>query len=289
LIKKLDGNRIELTQTGLIKRILEAMGFEGANPKATPAETEALPADKLGIVLEPSFNYVSVIGMLQDLQGYIRLDISFAVSQFSRYIHCHTNMHIMALKRIGRYLLKTLEKGIILKPTSDLTIDWYVDADFAGLCNQEDHNDDNCVKSRTGYVLCISSCPVLWITWLQDGIALSTMESEYVALSMAMRDLLPFKILVQSIFTGGVGLKKNQEYNILCIVFEDNAGALALANLELPRTTPRFKHYAVKYHWFRACLRPENIRVLKVESERQMADIFTKGLPKSTVENIREL
>ena len=62
----------------------------------------------------------------------------------------------MALKRIGRYLLKTVEKGIILKPTSDLTIDCYVDADFAGLWNQEDHNDDNCVKSRTGYVYALA-------------------------------------------------------------------------------------------------------------------------------------
>jgi len=48
LIKKLDEGRIELTQTGLIKRILEAMGIEGANPKSTPAETEALPSDKTG-------------------------------------------------------------------------------------------------------------------------------------------------------------------------------------------------------------------------------------------------
>jgi len=76
----------------------------------------------------------------------------------------------------------------------ELTVDCYVDADFAGLWNSEDHNDENCVKSRTGYVLCISKCPVLWITWLQDGITLSTMKAEYVALSMAMRDLLPFEI-----------------------------------------------------------------------------------------------
>ena len=113
-------------------------------------------------------------------------------------------MHITALKRIGRYLLKTSEKGIILKPSSKLTVDCYVDADFAGLWNREDHNDENCVKSRTGYVLCISKCPVLWITRLQDGITLSTMEAEYVALSMAMRDLLPFKRLVQTIFESKV-------------------------------------------------------------------------------------
>jgi len=69
-------------------------------------------------------------------------------------------------------------------------------------------------------------------------------------------------------------------------VFEDNAGALALEKLELPRMTPRSKHYAVKYHWFWSCLKPENIQVLKVESKQQLADIFTKGLAKSNFEYI---
>jgi len=53
--------------------------------------------------------------------------------------------------------------------------------------------------------------------------------------------------------------------------------------------TPRSKHFAVKYHWFRACLKPENIKILKVESKLKLADIFTNGLPKSTFENIRQL
>jgi len=89
-----------------------------------------------------------------------------------------------------------------LKPTSKLTIDCYVDADFVGLWNRENQNDRNCVKSRTGYVLGIDNCTVLWITRLQEGIILSTMEVEYVALSMAMQVQLPFKRLVQAIFTG---------------------------------------------------------------------------------------
>jgi len=62
-------------------------------------------------------------------------------------------MHITALKRIGKYLLKTSEKGIILKPSSKLTVDCYVDAHFARIWNREDHNDENCVKRRTGNVL----------------------------------------------------------------------------------------------------------------------------------------
>ena len=85
-----------MTQTGLIKRNLEAMGIEGSNPKSTPAETEALPSDKTGSLTEPPFNYASVIVMLQYLQGHTRPDISFAVIQCSRYIHHHTNMNITA-------------------------------------------------------------------------------------------------------------------------------------------------------------------------------------------------
>jgi len=54
------------------------------------------------------------------------------------------------------------------------------------------------------------------------------MEAEYVALSIAMHELLPFKWLIQSIFMG-VGIEKDQQFNIRCNLFEDNAGALALA------------------------------------------------------------
>jgi len=47
------------------------MEIERANPKSTPAETEALPFDKTGSLTEPPFNYASVIAMLQYLQGHM--------------------------------------------------------------------------------------------------------------------------------------------------------------------------------------------------------------------------
>jgi hypothetical protein len=46
-------------------------------------------------------------------------------------------------------------------------------------------------------VICIAKkCPILWISKLQTETALSTMHAEYVALSMAMRDLIPIKRIV---------------------------------------------------------------------------------------------
>jgi hypothetical protein len=108
-------------------------------------------------------------------------------------------MHVTAFKSIGRYLLKASGKCIILSPSSEIAIDCYVDADFTGLWNWEDHDDEKFVKSRTGYVYlhrCFGNFKVLWITCLQGGIAMRKIKTEYIALSMSIRDLLPFKRLV---------------------------------------------------------------------------------------------
>ncbi len=61
-------------------------------------------------------------------------------------------------------------------------------------------------------------------------------------------------------------------------IHEDNAGALILGKLEPRRMTPRSKHYAVKYHWFREHLSPRNIELVKIPTAYQLGDIFTKGL-----------
>ena len=76
------------------------------------------------------------------------------------------------------------------------------------------------------------------------------MEAEYVAMSTSMRDLLPMMDIVHEVFTS-IGLKEIDEPSKISTVWEDNNGALTLANLETPRMTPRSKYYDIKYHWFR--------------------------------------
>ena len=68
----------------------------------------------------------------------------------------------------------------------------YVDADFAGGYCNETKDEPIAVYSRTGYVIFYLGCPVLWVSKLQAEISLSTVEAEYVVLSTAMRDLIPF-------------------------------------------------------------------------------------------------
>ena len=102
------------------------------------------------------------------------------------------------------------------------------------------------------------------------------MQAEYVAYS-AMRHLIPFKALMIEI-AECMGLEHEDLAIIRTKVWEDNTGALVLANLEPKRITSRSKHFAIKYHWFREQLKSKGIEVLKIELKQQIADILTKGL-----------
>ena len=127
-----------------------------------------------------------------------------------------------------------------------MTLDCYSDhADFAGLWNYEDDQDPVCVKSRTGYVLTLAGCPLIFGSKLQTKIALSTVESEFIALSTAICELIPLRRILQE-----VGRALNLELSKLSIVqstcFEDNTyGALGLALT--PRMTPRTKRSQISF------------------------------------------
>ena len=153
---------------------------------------------------------------------------------------------------IGKYLRNTKDKGLILKPTKNLDIEVHVDADFAGLWAQEDPMDPICVKSRTGFVISIAGCPVVWSSKLQQDIATSTMMSEYTALSMAMREVIPLRNTFQAVLDAVGQPECKSSFKVT--VWEDNMGCLKLAKMKPGQYTPRSKFYAIKYHWFRQVL-----------------------------------
>lgn len=227
--------------------------------------------------------------MLLYLAGHSRPDISFAVSQVARFIHGHKRSHEVAIERIGQYLLGTMDEGMILKPTKDeFSMDCYVDADFAGLWNVEDQSSPESVRSRAGYVICVCGCPIVWKSQLMVPIACSTMQAEYNALSMAMKDVLPLQELFRTVGES-VGIGKEHLTQFKTTVHEDNQGAMKLANLEPGHNTRRSKHYGVRTHWFRSHLKPNRTEVRYIKSEFQWADILTKGLVRDKFIAVRKL
>eukprot|EP00956_Cyclotella_meneghiniana_P042912 scaffold249352_cov26-Cyclotella_meneghiniana.AAC.1 len=103
------------------------------------------------------------------------------------------------------------------------------------------------------------------------------MEAEYVALSQSCKDLFPLLDQIREL-ASAVGLSVKDTSSMHIKIHEDNVGALTLGKLEPKRMTPRSKHYAIKYHWFREQIGPRNIELVKVASSEQLGDIFTKGL-----------
>jgi hypothetical protein len=202
-----------------------------------------LGSDLNGETFKEDWEYASVVGMLMFLANNTRPDISFATHQVARFTHNPKSSHGTAVKRIVRYLKGTPQQGIIMSPTNDFSINCYVDADFAGLYGYEDDQDPVSVRSRTGYVLFIANCPLLWVSKLQTEVAASTMESEYVALSQAMRDLIPMRRLTKKLCDEIFG-ENRYKATMYSSVFEDNQAALQLARA--PRMTPRTKHYGIK-------------------------------------------
>ena len=71
-----------------------------------------------------------------------------------------------------------------------------------------------------------------------------------------------------------------------CRVFEDNVGALELANT--PKLRPRTKHLAVQLHHFHQYILDKTITVEKVDTKYQRADIMTKALPWDAFEFLRK-
>jgi hypothetical protein len=173
-----------------------------------------------------------------------------------------------------------------MSPNSKLTVDCYVDADFAGLWGFENSQDPSSARSRTGFVIMLGDSPVLWASKIQTEIALPTMESEYIALSTALRSLLPLRLLFEAI-TQALHLPLDKNTTISTI-FEDNRAAQILATTNPPRLTPRSKHIAVKYHWFREHL-SDKITIKAIATENQKADIFTKALTRVQFEKARSL
>ena len=225
--------------------------------------------------------------MMMYLCNNSRPDIAFAVNQCAWYTHHPTEKHAHYLKHIGKYLKYTRNKGLILNPDRNaiLKIDCYADADCAGLWNAEHEQDPHCVRSRTGFIIMIANCPVIWRSKLQTEIALSTMESEYIALSQSCRELLPLQQLVGEV-AKACKASEGDTTTIMSTIYEDNEPCKKLATMELPRMTNRSKHIAVKYHWFRTRVGVD-WNVVSIASKDQLADCFTKSLPLTLHEEMR--
>eukprot|EP00980_Cylindrotheca_fusiformis_P016529 scaffold4949_cov134-Cylindrotheca_fusiformis.AAC.8 len=103
-----------------------------------------------------------------------------------------------------------------------------------------------------------------------------------------MRELIWIRRLVVEI-TEGLGVEYDKVSKVKSKVFEDNQGTIALA--KKPNMTSRTRHIHTKYHHFKEHLGVEDgdgIEIEYIETENQVADIFTKGVGNTLYKPLRD-
>ena len=288
-VKHKENGEITLTQPQLISSILNDLNLNKNNvhTRATPSlSTILLHKDASGRSMSNEFNYRSVIGKLNFLEKSTRPDIAYAVHQCARFSADPKQSHADAVKRIGRYLKGTPNVGITLRPDTQQSFQCWVDADFSGNWRPEGaQHDPMTAKSRSGWIIRYAGCPITWSSKLQTLTALSTTEAEYVALSMAMREQLPLIQLLKEVVEHKIDATLLPT-TIHCKAFEDNSGALEMA--KVPKMRPRTKHLNNVYHHFRESVHNNEVTLIAVRSDEQLADILTKPLPDTLFQRFRD-
>jgi hypothetical protein len=114
---------------------------------------------------------------------------------------------------------------------------------------------------------------------------MSTTEAEYIALSQALRDVLPIMFLIKEIKERGFRVIAAM-HHVFCKAFEDNSGALELARL--PKLRPRTKHTNTCYHPLRERVRHGLIKIYPISTKNQIADVLTKAIPQNDLQRHRK-
>jgi transposase InsO family protein len=212
------------------------------------------------------------IGSLMYLMVSTRPDICFAVGKLSRYLDQPTIFHWNAVKKLIRYLKGTLNYGIVYRKSLIANfnkISGYSDSDYG--------SDTENRKSTSGFLTLYNDGIISWCSKKESSVALSTVEAEYVALSRASAELLWLKNLM-----GNLSIDLELPIKLYC----DNQGAIILS--KNPKNHSRAKHIDIKFHHVRDLIKKGIIEVIFTSTNKQVADILTKGVNISQLDMCRE-
>ena len=139
-------------------------------------------------------------------------------------------------------------------------ISCFVDADHAG--------DSVTRRSRTGILIFLNSAPIIWYSKRQNTVETSTFGSEFVAMRQAFEIIkaLKYKLRMFGVDILDGGTK----------VFSDNNAVVK--NCSYSESTLSKKHHSINYHYVRECVAAGVGLVYKVDTEENLADLFTKVL-----------
>ena len=199
-----------------------------------------------------------------------RPDLSHAVTKLASGITRWSINHDKLLYRLICYMSSTSDYGITASVFGgDLTLHLYTDADLGG---------DVCtMKSHSGIYLCAmcdkgTHFPISWTSRRQQCVSRSTTESEIVALSDGLfSDAIPVQTVLQLVLGHDVPL----------VLHEDNQACIHILNSGYSaRMKSMNRTHKLSIAALHESIQNLELKLEYTESEKQLADMFTKALAK---------
>src|ERR1044071_175395 len=252
-------------QSKYVKELLNKFSLQDCKSCSIPMTpiTQVEPDDQ-GKQVDQTM-YRCMIGSLFYLTAS-RPDIMFSTCVCARYQSAPRESHLIAVKRIFRYLKGTPTLGIWYPASNNTKLSAFSDSDYAG-CKMTR-------KSTSGGCQFLGNCLVSWQSKKQTSVATSTAEAEYIAAASCTSQIqwLQYQLL-------DYGIKETKTSSLV-----DSKSAINI--IQNPVQFSKTKHLEIRYHFIRDCYEKGKIEVKHVATANQIADIFTKPLDTSTFQKL---
>ena len=265
-----DAMSIKLSQTHYTKKILTKYGMMDSRPRATPCE--AKPEIVNGDPQPLNVKYREVVGSLIYLMTCTRPDISWTVTRLSQKLEDPGPVEWVMLRHVLRYLKGTMNNGLVYRKSSHgLSLTGFSDSDWAS-CSEDR-------RSTTGYYFSLNPAgpPISWKSRKQPTVALSSCEAEYMAFTECVQEASFLQMLLSEM----IPISKTTS------IHGDNQGAIAL--VKNPIISNRSKHIDIKHHFIREKFASKSIDLCYVNTNDNVADLFTKPVTKDKLVRFRTM
>ncbi|XP_042521119.1 secreted RxLR effector protein 161-like [Macadamia integrifolia] len=175
---------IFVSQIKYVKEMLKKFGMEDSKPMGTPMAVGCKLSSNGESPIVDQTLYRSMIGRFLYLTSS-RIDILQLVCLVARFQASPKEAHLLAVKRILRYLKGTLEYGLWYPKTNNFIVTAFSDADWAGSI------DDRKITSGGAFFLGKSS--VAWHRKKHESVSLSIAEAEYIVATTSCTQVIWMK------------------------------------------------------------------------------------------------
>ena len=284
---------VSIDQSRYIEDVAKKFGVENAKVSTPMDDQLKLSREDSPKVGSPEHEevaklpYKALIGCLLYISGKTRPDITFAVHTLARFSQYPSLKAWNAALRVLKYLHCTKDMKITYSRDGNSNVQVISETKQVSwskswwnkLTSWADSNwggDLDTMRSTTGYIVMLAGAAISWNSRLQPTVALSSTEAEYMACTSVVQEVIHQRMLQEEF---------GNEDKEPTLLMEDNQGCIHMAKAQ--GNHKRVKHLDLKIHFVRQAVEAGTVVLQYIPTNDQLADMFTKALPKQRFEVLR--